>query len=78
MTHAGFCYIITTMTLRTRLARLERNRPPPRATLPRLDLPPDLFARIEAALLAGSYPQSLSDADMLAIVAAADKARGWA
>ena len=66
------------MTLRTRLAKLELTRPNPGADLLQLDLPPDLCARIDAAKLAGTYPQSLSDADMLAIVAAADKIRGWA
>jgi hypothetical protein len=66
------------MTLRNRLAKLELTRPNPGADLLQLDLPRDLYARIDAAKLAGTYPQSLSDGDMLAIVAAADKIRGRA
>lgn len=67
------------MTLRTRLAKLERNRPEPVAASGlELDLPPDLCARIGEAQAAGTFPQSLSDADLETIVAAGDVARGHA
>ena len=65
------------MTLHARLAKLERNRPEPFAADGlELDLPPDLCARIAAAQAAGTFPQSLADADLEAIVAAGDVARG--
>lgn len=65
------------MTLRARLAKLERNRPEPFAASGlELDLPPDLCARIGKAQAAGMFPQSLADADLEAIVAAADVTRG--
>ncbi|WP_433990170.1 hypothetical protein SuNHUV7_15150 (plasmid) [Pseudoseohaeicola sp. NH-UV-7] len=56
-----------------RIAKLERNRPDPRACEQLdLDLPPDLCARIEDAKVAGTFPQSLSNDDLLAIKRAAD------
>ena len=65
------------MTLHARLAKLERNRPQPFAASGlELDLPPDMCARIAAAQAAGTYPQSLADADLEAIVAAGDVTRG--
>lgn len=64
------------MTLRARLAKLERNRPEPLAASGlELDLPPDMCARIGKAQAAGTFPQSLADADLEAIVAAGDMAR---
>ena len=67
------------MTLRARLSKLEQSRPEPfAASGPDLDLPPDICARIAQAQAAGTFPQSLADADLEAIVAAADKKRGWA
>jgi hypothetical protein len=66
------------MTLRARLAKLERNRPEPLAASGLvLDLPPALLARIAEALAAGTFPQSLSRADRAEILAAADLASGW-
>lgn len=65
------------MTLRARLAKLERNRPAPFcADGLEVDLPPDLCARIGKAQAAGTFPQSLGDADLEAIVEAGDMARG--
>jgi hypothetical protein len=65
------------MTLRARLAKLERNRPEPfAASWLELDLPPDLCARIGEAQAAGTFPPFLADADLEAIVAAADVTRG--
>lgn len=67
------------MTLRARLARLERNCPEPFAASGlELDLPPDLRVRIGEAQAAGTFPQSLADADLEAIVAAGDMTRGHA
>ncbi|MCH8491009.1 MAG: hypothetical protein LAT81_13920 [Oceanicaulis sp.] len=56
------------MKLRNRLAKLEQARPAQRFAGVALDLPPDLYARIEAALDAGTYPGALSNADLLAIM----------
>lgn len=65
------------MKLRTRIDRLEGNRPKAEAGwLLALDLPPDLCARIAASQAAGTFPQSLADADLEAIVTASDEARG--
>lgn len=64
-----------------RIAQLERNRPEPLVSPgPGLefDLLPDICARIMAAKAAGTFPQSLADADLEAIVRAADVARGRA
>ena len=67
------------MKLRARIDRLEATRPKAEPLdLPALDLPSDLRARIAAAQAARTYPQSLPDEDLMAIVAAADKKRGWA
>jgi len=63
------------MTLRKRILHLEGNCPPERKTL-ELDLPPDLCARITAAKAAGAFPQGLCDDDLLAVIHAADVARG--
>ena len=63
------------MRLSTRLARLKRTRPEPLAAVG-LDLPPHVRTRIAAAQAAGTYPQSLSDVDLSAIVAAGDVMRG--
>lgn len=65
------------MSLRARLAKLERDRPETFAASGlELDLPPDLCARIGKAQAVGTYPQSLCDADLSAIVAAGDMIRG--
>lgn len=65
------------MNLRPRLARLERNRPDPFTDSGQeLDLCPDICARIFRAQAAGTFPQSLADADLEAIVAAGDVTRG--
>ena len=58
-----------------RLARLEANRPALDADLP-LDLAglaPDVAARIMAAKAQGTFPRSLCDADLHALVALADE-----
>ncbi|MEI4235084.1 hypothetical protein [Roseovarius sp. D22-M7] len=62
-----------------RIAKLERIHPAPVAgeSLD-IDLPPDISARIMAAKAAGTYPQSLADSDLQAIVRAADVVRGRA
>jgi hypothetical protein len=63
------------MTLRTRLARLERNRPALDADVP-LDLkglPRDVAARIMAATAQGTFSRGLCDADLEAFVALADE-----
>jgi hypothetical protein len=65
------------MTLRARIDRLQANRPKVEAGgLLTLDMPPDLCARIAKAQAAGTCPQSLCDADLSAILAAYDLARG--
>lgn len=62
-----------------RIAQLERNRPAPSTgEALDLDLPPDMCERIEAAQAAGTFPQSLSDDDLRAVVDAADVAKGRA
>ena len=56
--------------LSKRLARLEEHRPAPGALAP-LDMAgfaPDVLARITAATADGDFPQSLSDADLQALV----------
>jgi hypothetical protein len=63
------------MTLAKRLARLEQLRGTPLPDPPKLDLAPDILRRIAAAKVAGTFPQSLPDADLEAIVAASDKVR---
>ena len=58
-----------------RVARLERNRPSLDAD-GRLDLkglPRDVAARIMAAKAQGTFPRSLCDADLHALVALADE-----
>ncbi len=60
-------------TIRSRLTRLEGLRkalPPPRAPVL---VPADLAERIRAAQAAGTYPASLSIADLEAIVALRDR-----
>lgn len=66
------------MTLCNRLAKLELTRPKPGADGLELDLPPDLCARMDAEMAAGTWPEGLSDDDQMLIVHALDKARGWA
>ena len=67
------------MKLCARIDRLEGNRPKVEAARRlALDLPPDLCARIAASQAAGTFPQSLADADLEAILTAADVARGQA
>ncbi len=63
-----------------RIAKLEHARPAHGAGLDmsQLDLPPDLCARIGAAKAAGTFPQSLSDDDLMTVVHAADVERGQA
>jgi len=58
-----------------RVARLERNRPSLDADVP-LDLkglPRDVAARIMAAKAQGTFPRSLCDADLHALVALGDE-----
>jgi len=62
--------------IRTRVARLEQARPVPGVNSLGLDLPSETCARIVAAQAAGTYPQSLPDADLLAILHAHDKEPG--
>lgn len=66
------------MTLRARLAKLECNREPFAASGLELDLPADSRARSGEAQAAGTFPQSLADADLETIVAAGDVTRGRA
>jgi hypothetical protein len=67
------------MTLRARLTKLEQARPERFAASGlELELRPDICARIAQAQAAGTFPKSLAEADLEAIVAAADKIRGWA
>ena len=54
------------MTLRKRIDRLEGARPDPAAPLD-LDLAPDLAQRSRDAQAAGTFPASLSTADLAAI-----------
>lgn len=62
--------------LETRLSRLEGNQPHAEAGwLVALDLPPDLRTRITLSQEAGTFPQSLADADLEAILAASDEVR---
>jgi len=58
-----------------RLARLERNRPSLDADVP-LDLKglaPDVVARVMQAKADGTFPRSLCDADLEALVALGDE-----
>ena len=59
------------MTIRTRLTKLERTRPARSDALPPdLQHPPaDLAARIMAAQATGTFPQSLTGADLRALLA---------
>jgi hypothetical protein len=72
------------MSLAKRLARLEQARgaqlpdQPDLADLSELGLAPDILQRIAAAHAAGTCPQSLSDSDLEAVIAAYDKAMGIA
>jgi len=64
--------------LSKRLARLEANRPALGASAP-LDLSglaTDASARITAAMADGTFPQSLGDADLEAILHLADAVMG--
>jgi hypothetical protein len=63
------------MTLHTRLARLERNRPALDAVVPfeLIGLAPDVAARFMAAKAQGTFPRSLCDADLEALVALGDE-----
>jgi len=63
------------MKLHARLARLEHARPAQHAEPLALELAPDLAERIEAAQSARTFPQSLSDNDLQALIEAADKAK---
>ena len=58
------------MTLRKRLDRLETDRPAQPSGNLELDLPREIAVRVEAALVADTFPQSLCDADLHAILAA--------
>lgn len=63
------------MTFHARLKKLERARPS-RGQSPPLDLvglPPDVVARVMLAKSEGTFPQSLCDADLEALVALADQ-----
>jgi len=56
--------------LRKRLDRLERNRPALGASPPfdMAGLAADVVARVTAAMADGTFPQSLGDADLQALV----------
>jgi hypothetical protein len=58
------------MTLRKRLDLLEANRPAQPADTLGLDLPREIAVRVEAALAADTFPQSLCDSDLHAILTA--------
>jgi hypothetical protein len=58
------------MILRKRLDRLETNRPAQPAGTLELDLPREIAVRVEAALASDTFPRSLCDADLHAILAA--------
>tara|TARA_R110002072_G_scaffold297547_1_gene470513 strand:- start:1686 stop:1889 length:204 start_codon:yes stop_codon:yes gene_type:complete len=63
------------MTIHARLKKLERIRPS-RSLSPPLDLvglPSDVVARVTLAKAEGTFPQSLCDADLEALVALADQ-----
>lgn len=66
------------MKLAARLERLERAQGAPLPEMPELelDLAPDVLRRVAVAKAAGTFPKSLPDADLEAILAAADKAKG--
>ena len=69
--------MLNSMTLRTRLSKLERIRQKPDvSTWLELDLPGDICARISKAQLADTFPKSLSSGDLRAIRAAWQKAEG--
>jgi hypothetical protein len=59
-------------------ARLERAQGGPLPEALRLDLAPNIRRRIVSAKAAGTFPQSLAGADLEAILAAGDAARGQA
>jgi len=62
--------------LRTRLDRLERNRPALGADVPLptiKGLAPDVATRFMAAKAQGTFPRSLCDADLEALVALGDE-----
>jgi len=66
----------TRMTiLRKRIDRLERNRPALDADVPfeLIGLAPDVAARFMAAKAQGTFPRSLCDADLHALVALGDE-----
>jgi hypothetical protein len=58
------------MTLRKRLDQLETNVPAQPAGTLELDLPREIAVRVEAALAADTFPKSLCDGDLHAILAA--------
>lgn len=62
------------MKLAARLARLERTAPAPDAGLD-VALDPDLAQRIADAKAAGTFPASLTDADLKQAVEAIERAR---
>ena len=62
------------MSHRTRLARLEQRRLPVSAPFV-LTLPKALSCRVAEAKARGSFPHSLTDVDLLAVLEAADNAR---
>ena len=64
------------MKQRTRIERLEARFPRKEDNLV-LDLPSDIYDRVDAAKEAGTFPDSLCFDDLLTICHAADKARGY-
>ena len=64
------------MTLRARLARLERNHPAQSDDVLNIDLAPDLEARVTAAQAAGTFPQSLATDDLRSVLRAVQAAQG--
>jgi hypothetical protein len=66
------------MKLAGRIERLEQARGGPLPVMLELDLAPEIQRRIASAKAAGTFPQSLACADLEAILAAGDAARGQA
>ena len=64
------------MTLERRLARLEASRPIAAPASAPLELPHELHLRVMAAMEAGTFPASLSDADLHEIIELAETQRG--
>lgn len=66
------------MKLAGRIERLEQAHGGPLREMLELDLAPDIRRLIASAKAAGTFPQSLAGADLEAVLAASDAARGQA